>query len=321
VSPLSKALSQVVELSATEGLKTAMENATAVVSDALKEGDYETAANAIGELSNQIMIEQMEIDKQRQEALKTMLPSQVESIFGESKYKPINDILKEQIALRSFLANVKKTQIDYTTEVISYNNALMTRSSLYDELIKKQAEGLSLTTQELDYLNNYESALNYLSLQEALATSLTDAIQISLSTDYSSHLTNFTSAITSSLQTALQDSIASALSPELAKLTTLAATAIQSSSTSLLYQTQQSMLALTTKTEKAQNSISGLLSMFDTEFTDNKTTYTASSSKDITYNISQTINLTAGALIGDNVSMKRLANELAPHLKSIMTKV
>jgi hypothetical protein len=188
-------------------------------------------------------------------------------------------------------------------------------------LIKKQSLSATLSQEELDYISSYESTLNYLSLQETLATSLTDAIQVSLSTDYSSHLSNFTTAITSSLQTALQDSIASALSPELAELTTLAATAISTQSTSLLYQTQQSMLALTTKTEKAQNSISGLLSMFDTEFTDNKTTYTASSSKDITYNISQTVTLTAGALIGDNVSMKRLANELAPHLKSIMTKI
>ena len=67
--------------------------------------------------------------------------------------------------------------------------------------------------------------------------------------------------------------------------------------------------------------------MFDStklvDFTDKTkdVQYSASSSKDITYNITQNLTLSAGSVIGDGVSLEKLAKVLAPMLKPEIAKI
>jgi hypothetical protein len=63
--------------------------------------------------------------------------------------------------------------------------------------------------------------------------------------------------------------------------------------------------------------------MFSTDFSSSPTdiSYSSPTSKSTTYNITQSISLNAGALIGDNVSMERLAKALTPILKKELHKL
>jgi hypothetical protein len=62
--------------------------------------------------------------------------------------------------------------------------------------------------------------------------------------------------------------------------------------------------------------------MFSLTFKDNSRdiNYTSATSKDVTYNITNNVSVSAGALIGDNVSMERLANTLVPYIEKALKK-
>ena len=107
----------------------------------------------------------------------------------------------------------------------------------------------------------------------------------------------------------------------------LAQRSLSTGSVKDLYSAQQQLIAFSTEIETAKNQTQGLLDMFNSskliDFTDKTkdVQYSASSSKDVTYNITQNLTLSAGNIIADGFDLAKLAKVLAPLLKPELKKV
>ena len=112
----------------------------------------------------------------------------------------------------------------------------------------------------------------------------------------------------------------------MANMISIAQNALSTGTVSDLYSAQKQMMAFSAQVQTVKNQTQGLIDMFDSskiiDFTDKTKdiTYNASSSKETIYNITQNLSVSAGAVIGDGVSLDKLAKTLAPYLSKELKK-
>ena len=114
---------------------------------------------------------------------------------------------------------------------------------------------------------------------------------------------------------------------DMANAVSLAQQALTSGSVQDLYNAQQSLFAFSTQIEVAKNQTQELLDMFDSskviDVTDKTKDiqYSSSSSKDVTYNITQNLSINAGTIVADSVSIDKFASAIAPAIKKAIDKL
>jgi hypothetical protein len=272
--------------------------------------------------------------KSTQELIKNQMISNgtsyslIEQMFGEDATSTIADVYSEMQNYSNALGRIAYQEEHYKKEVISVNGVLFQCDEYYRELNLKKANGISLTESEIAWMNKYTNTMKKFETNKRVVTEFYSAVGESFNSE---ELLKSFSSFADSFNTILKEKIvdgylSNELSNDMANMISIAQNALSTGTVSDLYSAQKQMMAFSAKIQTVKNQTQGLIDMFDSskiiDFTDKTKdiTYNASSSKETIYNITQNLSVSAGAVIGDGVSLDKLAKTLAPYLSKELKK-
>lgn len=232
------------------------------------------------------------------------------------------------------IAKLEKQKLTFleTEELYNINGVtqLRTRAEMLDELNSKRARGEELTESELALEKQIREELNGISDSVTVVNQVRDAFMETFNAEtYNDTFNNFGSRIQQMLKDkVLNNLIDGQFAEQINTLINQATNAINTGDLTGFKIVQNSIMAISAQSQLAQQQLSGLISMFDSskiiDYTDKsrEINFSAASTKDITYAVTNNVSLSAGALIGmDSVGMQKLATALVPHIEKAFQNV
>ena len=310
----------VQSLNANSIMESLIENATNGVSI---EKDLENLSNLF------------ETAKNKQRVLKQQMLSQgnsytmIESIFGEDAYSKIADIYGEMQNYSNMLAKIEGQEVSYKNTLTELSGVQYTYEEYYRELSLKKANNITLTKEETEWMDKYSKSVKEFETNKSIITNFYGAVKASFSKSSSKEIFGeFASGFSDMLTEKIVNGyLTTEFADDMANAVSLAQQALTSGSVQDLYNAQQSLFAFSTQIEVAKNQTQGLLDMFDSskviDVTDKTKDiqYSSSSSKDVTYNITQNLSINAGTIVADSVSIDKFASAIAPAIKKAIDKL
>jgi hypothetical protein len=299
------------------------------LTDRISNNDWHGAYQALTKVNNQIHNQANFLQQERLKMLdEGMLSDDVDKILGTtSKYKQIASELDPRKILGRTFFEIEKKQIDLNKNQVEYNGKIIETERLVSNLLQAQAEGVELNKTDLNIITQYYNTVEKIERRKNLGNHIAQSIQNAFkASDYTQTFEAFAGGIGTILQDRITKSITKGMEPQLNQLLNTTDMAIDQMSIAGLYEAQQQMLMLSAKTDAMKQQYAGITDMFSNkfmEFSDSskEINYQSASSKEVTYINNYTTQLNAGALIGDGVSMERLAKTLAPHIDKALKRL
>ena len=193
------------------------------------------------------------------------------------------------------LGEIAKEESNYKESLLSLNGITFTYEEYYRELALRKANNIALTEQEVAWMDKYSESINNFQINSSIVTDFYSALTSSFGKTTNQEIFDeFANGFIETIRAkVVDDYLGGELSEDMASAISLAQEAASTGTVSDLYNAQQKLIQLSSQIQVAKQQSQGLIDMFDStklvDFTDKTKDiqYSASSSKDITYNITQ----------------------------------